>query len=67
MISINVSQGSFNGSIPSRGAVAIHTAAVASKSAAAAVTFKQIGSTGCIGFVVVVAIQIFLQSLLVFY
>ena len=66
MISINVSQGSFNGSIPSRGAVAIHTAAVASKSAAA-VTFKQIGSTGCIGFVVVVAIQIFLQSLLVFY
>jgi len=61
---ITVSQGSFNGSIPPRGAVAIHIAAVASTSKSAAVTFKQIGSTGCIGFVVVVAIQVFLQSLL---
>ena len=57
-----MSQGSFNGSVPARGAVAIHTAAAGGKSAA--VTFKQIGSTRYIASIIVV---IFLQSLLVFY
>jgi len=56
---ITVSQGSFTGTIPPRSAVAIHTAASASNSAA--VTFKQ---NAYIGSIVVV---IFLQSLLVFY
>ena len=55
-----MSKGSFTGSIPARGAVAIHTVATGGKSAA--VTFKQIGSAGYIGSIVVV---IFLQSLLV--
>jgi hypothetical protein len=58
---ITVSKGSFTGSIPVRGAVAIHTAESSSKSAA--VTFKQIGPTLSMSIVVV----IFLQFLLVFY
>jgi hypothetical protein len=64
MISITVSQGTFNGSIPARSAVAIHTGVVASSSKSAAVTFKHIASTGFIGSIVV---AIFLQSLLIFY
>jgi len=58
---ITVSQGSFTGSIPPRGAVAIHTVAAVGNSAA--VTFKQIGSIRYIGSILIV---IFLQSLLVF-
>jgi len=58
---ITVSKGSFTGSIPSRSAVAIHTAA-STGGKSAAVTFKQIGSAGYIGSIVLV---IFLQSLLV--
>ena len=63
IFSINVSKGSFSGSIPARNAIAIHAAAAGGKSAA--VTFKKIGSMRYIGSIVVV---IFLQSLLlVFY
>jgi len=59
---VTVSKGSFTATVPARNAIAIHTVALGGKSAA--VTFKQIASTGYIGSIVLV---IFLQSLLVFY